>query len=162
MHKISHDHTLRRSVFASQSENEACIKDLGYLSEITAISKVILVRIAVLDIGRSMETPILNQHGQEHRLTKNWKSWVDKTFISQDEHDYGICISPLLLRITPKDEMHVARVAHDVNDLQNATQTITNVSLTTFLARLEIMSFKAIHYTVASRDADIISVLFGL
>jgi hypothetical protein len=124
------DPILRQSEVTYQLKTEEWIKALGLSSEITSTSMVAPVRIAVLDTGCSMETPILDQRGQEYRLKKNWKDWVDTSSTPRDEHGHGTRIVSLLLRIAPKAEIHVARVARDVEDLQDATQTIANVSLT--------------------------------
>jgi hypothetical protein len=140
-HGKSQVHVPPQSETASQSETEAWVKALGEFSESTATLKVVPVRIAVLDTGCSLEAPILDQQGQEHRLMKNWKDWVHETTIPQDEHGHGTRIVSLLLRIAPKAEIHVARVARDMEGLQNATQTIASVSLTCAFSRAENNGF---------------------
>ncbi|KAL1617277.1 hypothetical protein SLS56_011048 [Neofusicoccum ribis] len=103
------------------------------------------VKIAVLDTGCSLDSPIFLMEGQEARLKDRWKDWVESSPKPTDENGHGNRIVSLLLRIAPNAEIFVARVAKNPRSLQKSDSRIA----------------QAIRHAALEWGVDIISVSFG-
>lgn len=84
------------------------------------------VRIAVLDTGIDGDSVFFSSPVRRARI-REWKDWVDNSDMPVDLNGHGSHTVSLVMKVAPRADIYVARIAKDTSTLRNSTEFIAEV-----------------------------------
>lgn len=85
------------------------------------------IRIAILDTGYDADAEFFQPRARRNRLIE-WKDWVEDAKKPQDCDGHGTHLVSLIMKMAPEADICVARVANDRRGLDNAGESVAEVS----------------------------------